>query len=651
MATWWAVDPQTGRGVPLNDAAAKEAAAEGWTVTQYDNQDGGIGQYGIDPNANAPHQITTDKVLVYNANTQRYEWMSQALVAAQQAATGQYGAETQRAATMADIIAASRGPENAFQYSNALHGAADASGVGIFDALAGRLGGSTTAGTPRAEDLHPIDIMGRVKALLARSMGTGGENGSGSSAWADQSGMAPTQKEQQAQGAAQDAATGSGNAPSVNPAGTGPAGAYGTSGVHTGTVVSDTTGNAGRLNAEWAANHPTPLAQTGSSSAHMTAYGPSSAVYDTATGKVDTGAYAKNTASGSGSSKITHVNKSHNLIESYGYGHGSDARNAAHKAAGMSGEEFDRIVKHGGDPFKKNQATGGFSVVDHPQTVHVGEGGKPEAMMVWPLARPDQPPPPAIASLANAVGPDHTMRMAAGGGVAALPPDPMVASPMPDSPPGMGAPPTDPLAGGASTPVGAGGFDPTSPQQAPEALRQIAALLATPPSPTDGPVTQAVRANWALGRDGQPTFVGGDLRQTSTNVGIVQPTSTNVGTLPQSPSANPDGSVGMAAGGGLAVIGGGTTVTQANKPANAAGQVVVPYNRGHRTVPVGKTTPLPNFGNLPPALLSLISPSDWKLIGSQYGAAGGNAADIPFLLQRSLQGLGRAPGAFGGRVF
>jgi hypothetical protein len=109
--------------------------------------------------------------------------------------------------------------------------------------------------------------------------------------------------------------------------------------------------------------------------------------------------------------------------------------------------------------------------------------------------------------------------------------------------------------------------------------------------------------------------------------------------------------MGMAAGGGLAVIGGSTTVTPANGKVDAAGQVKVPYGGGHRTVPVSKTTPLPDFGALPPALLSLIGPSDWKLIGSQYGAEGGNAADIPFLLTRALQGLGRAPAAFGGRIY
>ncbi len=641
MTTWWATDPQTGRGVPLNDAAAQEAAAEGWTVTQYDNQDGGIGQYGIDPNANAPHQITADKVLVYNANTQRYEWMSQALVAAQQAATGQYGAETQRAATMADIIAASRGPENAFQYANALHGAPDAAGIGIFDALAGRLGGSTTAGTPAQGDLHPIDIMGKVQALLARSMGTGGSTGSGSSAWAQQAGMAGTQKEQQAQGAAQDASQ---------------------------------TPQAGQQTAQAASGG---VAGTTSAGVPLNALG-----------KVDTGAYARASGlSGSGSSDIAWKNKSHDLIQQMGYGHGSDARNAAHLAAGMTGEEFDRIIKHGGNPFQKTSASsnsgqnqqnqktfkhdtdthtawsgahgdtsktagthisnayakGGTRVVTGPQTIRVGEGGKDELIQVTPLERADTPVPRSILNLANSLSPDRDhmrgMGMATGGTVAALSPDPMAAAPVSDPPPGMGAPPTDPLAGGATPLAGAGGFDPTSPQQTPEALQQIAALLRTPPAPTDGPITQAVRANWALGQDGTPQFIGGQQQAPA-------PPPPMGG-----PQPNPDGSMGMAAGGGLAVIGGGTTVTQANKPANAAGQVVVPYNRGHRTVPVGKTTPLPNFGNLPPALLSLISPSDWKLIGSQYGAAGGNAADIPFLLQRSLQGLGRAPGAFGGRVF
>jgi hypothetical protein len=128
------------------------------------------------------------------------------------------------------------------------------------------------------------------------------------------------------------------------------------------------------------------------------------------------------------------------------------------------------------------------------------------------------------------------------------------------------------------------------------------------------------------------------------------PPASGVGPVPaQQP--RPPLPLGMAAGGGLAVIGGSTNVPSANSAPDAAGQVRVPKNGGTRMYPASKTVPMPDFGALPPALLSLIGPSDWKLIGSQYGAEGGNSADIPFLLTRALRGLGRAPAAYGGPVY
>ncbi len=205
--------------------------------------------------------------------------------------------------------------------------------------------------------------------------------------------------------------------------------------------------------------------------------------------------------------------------------------------------------------------------------------------------------------------------------------------------------PADPLAGGATPPASAGGFDPSNPNQPPQALAAIAALLATPPTPTDGPTTQAVRANWTLGQDGQPQFIG-------------QPAQAGA------PQPRPDGSVGMATGGGIiyggpgAAVGSAPTYKSAIGKVNSAGQVKVPdarkgakNSKGSKTVPIAQVTPLPNFTNLPPALQKGISPSGWQLIGSKYGAAGGDAQDIPYLLQQGLPTLSRAPRVVGSGVF
>jgi hypothetical protein len=628
MAMHWVVDPQTGRGAPMNDAAAREAAAEGWIVTAYDQQDGGLGGYGIDPNANMPHQITADKVLVYNANTNRYEWMSSALVAAQQAATGQYNAQTQRAATTADIIAASRGPENAFQYSNATHGMPDASGVGIFDALAGRIGGATTAGTPDQGDLEPINILDRINAIVNRSFGTGGENGSGQSAWADAAGMAPTQKEQQAAGAMQ--------AAQQPPAGQeGAAATSGTSisapydpptSMRHGPNTSDTPGTY--ISAPYDPGTP-PTAVRHGPNTSKTPGTYISAPYDpppkrggladvaggvnalglpmNELGKLDTSQYEQASGlSGSGKSDIAWKNKLTNLV-----GKGSEARSAAYAKAGMSGADFNRLVKHGKDPFKRSvhAAEGMLDVITGPTTIHAGEDGKDEIHIVIPMERADQPVPRALLALANQMSPDLDQQRGVGGVTDAgsdMALHDYTGPPIPDTRYVL------PALGGAGGSAHGGWTGQMPPEYGVAPLDPTQTVPMGPPTPP------------GLQRGGSPML---DMERA------------------------PDGSYHAAQGGGLAVLGGSTSVKQANSPVNALGQVTVPYGRGTRQYPASRTTPMPNFGQLPPALLSLITPSDWKLIGSQYGAAGGNAADIPFLLGRGVKGLGRAPAAYGGKVF
>lgn len=109
--------------------------------------------------------------------------------------------------------------------------------------------------------------------------------------------------------------------------------------------------------------------------------------------------------SGHGDSDIAHVNKEHDLIRQHGYGHGSEARSAAYAAAGMRQAEFNRLVKHGKDPFKRNQATGGMQVATRPETVHVGEGGRDELLVVLPLERPGTAVPGFAAQIANDLHP------------------------------------------------------------------------------------------------------------------------------------------------------------------------------------------------------------------------------------------------------
>jgi hypothetical protein len=619
-----------------------------------------------------PHQITADKVLVYNSLTNRYEWMSSSLVAAQQAATGQYNAETSRAGTAADIIAASRGPENAFQYSNALHGQADASGVGIFDALAGRIGGATGAGTPRAEDLHPLDIMDRVNAIVNRSFGTGGENGSGSSAWADAAGMAPTQTEQRAQGAmqaaSQNAQEGQQAASMVDGGAPYVAGRHGPNTATTpGTYISDF----------YAPGAPPTAVRHGPNTA-STPGTYISAPYDpapvgaatnalglpmNALGKLDTSRYERASGlSGSGDSDIAWKNKSHDLIRQRGYGHGSDARNRAHAAAGMRGEEFDRIVKHGGDPFKRKSvhaAEGMLDVITGPTTIHAGEGGKDEIHIVIPMERADQPVPRALLALANQMSPDLD-RQRGVGGVTDAGSD--MAMHDYSGPPIPGARYTLPQLGGAGGSAhggwtgqmppeyGVAPLDPTQtvPMGAPDQIHLNA---------SGGPFTPGNAWQWEPGYGPGYDPGSGIVRGTAGGRTLTDPAGTvgpSVPFVPGQPVLNDKprpGGYHMAQGGGLAVLGGSTNVTGANSAPNAAGQVTVPYGRGTRRYPASRTTPMPDFGALPPALLGLISPSDWSLIGSQYGAAGGNPKDIPFLLQRGLRGLGRAPAAYGGKVF
>jgi len=76
-------------------------------------------------------------------------------------------------------------------------------------------------------------------------------------------------------------------------------------------------------------------------------------------------------------------------------------------------------------------------------------------------------------------------------------------------------------------------LDPTNPQQPPEALQQIAAILQAPPSPGEGPLEQAVRANWMLGPDGQPVYTGTAPAQAGGSEFVVtDPTGLNVNGQP-----------------------------------------------------------------------------------------------------------------------